>query len=235
MSGLFNSRSSSQTSAAETGQQTGGASSPTINLSNIDQRKGKGELDLEVNLNSTDYGAIESALQYGGEAGMAALDYGRESLQFAGEAGADASRTVRESLSKVVGFATTANQSAEALANSAMGRLQESNDNALEFVAGGVQEAFELAESSQSAVDSIAGRSLAVVNDAWADSANQSAAAYVLALDSAEQGAAAQAQAFDKATNAIADANQSETAALSEKLVYGVMGLIAILAWRANA
>lgn len=242
---LFSSSSSADSRGAETGQQTGGDGSPALSLSNVEVKRGS---DLDLNVSLSDYGAIEAALQYGGEASMSALDYGNAALDaaltFAGEGGAAAfdlvennndllGQVTRTAINDVVGLAATSIQSGESLSRAAIDEVRGSQRDSFEFVAGGVERAFDAAETAQSAVDAIANRSLESVEDAYGSAAEYTQAAYITALDVADRSAQRQSQAFETATNAIEDANQSETAKLGEQLVYAVIGLVALMAWRA--
>lgn len=222
---LFSSSSSADTRGAETGQQTAGPGSPALSLSNVDVKRNS---DLNLNVELADFGAIDAAFQYGGEASLAALDAGAEALDaallFSGEAGAAANRTTESALAAMAANTSSVIQTSEALSNSAVIAVQDSQDNAFEFAAGGVMAGFD---ASRDALDS--------VSDAYRSATEASQIALITSLDAADRQSSQTLAVFDKATSAIERANQSETAKLSEQLVYGAMALVAFMAWRASA
>jgi hypothetical protein len=210
---FFDSESSADTRAAETGQQTTGATSPATSLSNLSFGKNS-SIDLDLAL--SDFGAIDAA------------------FEFAGGAGAAAAELQSDALGRMAANSASAIQSGEALSRAFVDNARESQSDAFEFAAGGVMSAFDAAENAQQAVDAIAARSLDSIAEAYGTAAEYSQASMILALDQADQAAQVQAAAFSKATGAIEDANKSETAKLSDQLVYGVLALVALLAWRAS-
>lgn len=184
-----------------------------------------------------------AAFQLVGEGTNAAFEFVggnvNTAFQFAGE-GVNAGLEFAEGTFPVL---VSALESAERSNGEAIHASEEARRDALEYGAGVTMEVLEqaalqaglavgAAENATGVVDAAAARNLEALRGGYTDALEFSAGA-VQAGFNASQTAAVQAQdAFSKAVNAVQEASESETAALSEKMLWGLMALGAFMMWR---
>lgn len=244
---FFSSRSSADQQAAETGQQAYDFGQ-NIGLSNIRTMR-----NSTIEISGTDYGAIGKAfelatdsMQLGGDATRNALEFGAGAMELA---------VATSNMSRADALVFGAGVVGEAFEYSEAARR-----DSMEFAGGAFNAA--IAESSRASASAVASANSAaqkvasMSNAARRDSLEFAAGAFGAAVDASRAAADSALDAFRSANDqtsaafagslgivsgvygqtltAIEEAGKSELAQLSDKMIYAVLGLVALMAWRAS-
>jgi hypothetical protein len=238
--GLFDSksRSSADATTAESGLQANDYGQ-AVALSNI--KAGRG--DLSINMNLTDNGAVSGALlladhvidrnsdlvnqgyTFVSDGVSSVLEYGEAATLSALNYSAGATKAVLESnqLARLDAMNLTAGAFDAALSSVELARVDAMNFSAGAFkTASAASErsairAFESAESAGNKVESMA-----------IDALNYSSGAIEFAQESSERAAQSSNDAFQSALGEISKAGESGVEQLSNKVIYGLFGLVGL-------
>lgn len=219
--GFFGSGASSSSSTArvnEQGSQNSGFGSMGLNFSTGNVGK-KGRQDITLNM--TDHGAIAMALEGMATSGRDVLEYSGGMVQATYAAQEKALGSAFNAFSSALDMSNAARVDALEFAGGAVTALQSGNRNALEMARGSYQDAMEFAagaftastQAQISARDSV---------ERQANSALMFGAGSMELVDSA----------YSDAIGFVQEASKSESAKLSEKVVYAAMAALALVIWR---
>ena len=257
---LFTSRSSADQQAAETGQQAYDFGQ-NINLSNIRTV----QKNASITVNATDYGAIgksfelaDTALIFAGDATRDALEYGagatelavgaserarqdalefgagvvQESFEYSEFARRDAMEFTAGAFQAAIAETSRSSAAAVAAANAATQQVASISNAAradsLEFAAGAFGAAIDASKSAAASAE----RAFSAANE-------QTSASYANSLGAVSQAFTGSlgivSGVYGQTLDAIEEAGKSELAQLSDKMIYAVLALVALMAWRATA